>query len=214
MALGLRPYGEVHALQRELRDARIAGERGDIFLMVEHPPVITLGRAHATPDLRAPRQAIERLGIDIVPTERGGDITYHGPGQLVGYGIIDLRARGLGVVDYVGGLERLIIDALGRFGIAAGTRPGARGVWTGPAKIASIGIAARRGVTMHGFALNVDPAMEHFDLINPCGLDGVEMTSMARELGAAPPPEAVAAEVVAAFERTFGWPLAVAEPVR
>lgn len=180
--LGRRAYGDVHALQRELQAGRKdSGE--DRLLVVEHEPVLTLGRAHPEPKLRVAAPAVEAAGIAVVQTERGGDITYHGPGQLVAYPIIDLRTWGVGATDLVTGLEEAVIRVVAMWEIEASRDARNRGVWTGGRKIASTGINVRRGVSMHGVALNVDPDMGHFELINPCGLGDVEMTSMTRELG-------------------------------
>ena len=201
--LGLTDYRAVHELQRELRAARIAGDLPDTLLLTEHRPVLTLGRAHPIADLRVPAEAVARTGIEIVQTERGGDITYHGPGQLVAYGIIDLRAWDLPLLDYVAGLEQTVIDVLARWGISGTRRAGARGAWVDGRKIASVGIHVRRWVTMHGIALNVAPEMAHFALINPCGLSDVEMTSMECELGTPPSMAEVKAQFIEDFRTVF-----------
>ncbi|HKS93020.1 MAG TPA: lipoyl(octanoyl) transferase LipB [Tepidiformaceae bacterium] len=201
--LGLTDYRDALDTQRELQAARIAGEAPDTLLLTEHRPVLTLGRAHPAPDLRVPAGAVQDAGIEIVATERGGDITYHGPGQLVAYGIVDLRGWDLPLLDYVAGLEQTVIRLLARRGIEANQRHGARGVWVEGRKIASVGIHVRRWVTMHGIALNVAPDMAHFELINPCGLAGIEMTSMERELGTSPPMTEVKAAFVDAFAEVF-----------
>jgi len=202
--LGLTGYRTIHERQRELQAARIAGAAPDTLLLTEHRPVLTLGRAHPNPDLRAPAEAVARAGIDIVQTERGGDITYHGPGQLVAYGIIALRDWDLALLDYVTGLEQTVIAVLAGWGIEGARCTGARGAWVDGRKIASVGIHVRRWVTMHGIALNVAPEMAHFDLINPCGLAGVEMTSIQRELGTAPAMAKVKAAFVDEFAKVFG----------
>ena len=165
--LGTTRYGDVHRLQQGLQAQRRAGGGEDTLLLTEHRPVFTLGRSHPEPSLRVARELVERQGIDIVQTERGGDITYHGPGQLVAYGIIDLKAWDLGVIDYVDGLEETVIKV----------------VWVGERKIASVGINVRRYVTMHGVALNVSPNMEHIALMNPCGMPEAEMTALSAEVG-------------------------------
>lgn len=202
--LGLTGYRPVLDMQRELREARIAGALHDTLLLTEHRAVLTLGRAHPNPDLRVPVHTVAHAGIEIVQTERGGDITYHGPGQLVAYGIVDLRAWDIPLLDYVAGLEQTVIAVLARYGIEASRHKGARGVWVDGRKIASVGIHVRRWVTMHGIALNVAPEMPHFELINPCGLADVEMTSMERELGSAPPMREVKTAFVEAFATVFG----------
>jgi lipoate-protein ligase B len=179
---GRLAYGDAWALQKALLAARQAASVPDTVLFVEHPPVITLGRAARASNVLAAPGLLAARGIEVFQIERGGDVTYHGPGQLVGYPIVDLRAFDEDVVRYVRTLEAALIDALRAWGIDAGRLAGYPGVWTGAAKIAAIGVAVKRKVTMHGFALNVDPDLEAFDLINPCGL-GRPVTSMARVLG-------------------------------
>ncbi len=198
--LGTTGYDEVHTLQRRLQAQRREGQGADALLLTEHRPVITLGRSHPEPDLRVPAETLAEYGIHVVPTERGGDITYHGPGQLVAYGIIDLRAWELGVVDYASALEETVIGVLADWGVKGERVTAARGVWVGGRKIASLGINVRRWVTMHGIALNIDPDMSHFDLINPCGMQDVEMTSLSAEIGKQVPMP----EVVEAFVFHFG----------
>jgi lipoate-protein ligase B len=200
--LGITDFVDVHEMQRRLRDARIADGAPDTLLLTEHRPVVTLGRAHPEADLRVPASVLAARGIAIVQTERGGDITYHGPGQLVAYGIIDLRAWDMPLLDYVSGLEEAVIRVLTRWGIDGERHAGARGVWVGNRKVASLGIHVRRWVTMHGIALNV-AQMEDFELINPCGLAGVEMTSMTREASATAARPLTMARVKAAFVRAF-----------
>jgi lipoate-protein ligase B len=201
--LGRTRYADAHAFQLDLREQRIASTTQDTLLLTEHEPVITLGRSHPEADLRVPETAVHAAGIDIVQTERGGDITYHGPGQLVAYGIIDLRGWKLGVVDYVDGLERATIMALRTWGIEAGQRRDARGVWCGARKIASVGVHVRRWVTLHGIAINVSPDFEHFDLINPCGMADVEMTGIERESGRGVTVDEAGREFVRCFSELF-----------
>lgn len=201
--LGLTDYREVLALQRRLQDERRDPGGEDILLLTEHRPVITLGRGHPEPSLRVPASRVAGLGIEIVPTERGGDITYHGPGQLVVYGIIDLREWGLGVIDYVAGLEEVAIRVAADVGVAATRRPDARGAWAGGRKLASIGVNVRRWVTMHGIAINVDPDLDHFALIDPCGMAGVEATSLAAESGRVQDLAAVCESLIAHFGGVF-----------
>ena len=197
--LGLTGYGEVHRLQRRLQAERCRGEGVDTLLLTEHRPVFTLGRNHPEPSLRTAARDVRAQGIEIAQTERGGDITYHGPGQLVAYGIIDLRAWGIGVVDYMSALEETMIAVLGEWGVAGGRHECARGVWVAGRKIGSVGLHVRRYVSMHGAALNVSPDMAHIALMNPCGIDDAEMTSLAAETGG---PVAVA-DVAEAFVRHF-----------
>jgi lipoate-protein ligase B len=175
-------YGEAWALQRELVTARQAGRVRDVVLLVEHPPVITIGRAGRSANILLPRALLGAQGFEVFEVERGGDVTYHGPGQLVGYPIVDLRAVDEDVVRYVRSLEGALIGALQPFGVSAERVRGYPGVWVGGSKIAAIGVAVKRRVTMHGFALNVAPNLDHFAVINPCGL-GKPVTSMAGVLG-------------------------------
>lgn len=182
--LGRVPYDEALALQRSLAQSRIARTLPhDVLLLVEHPPVITLGRSARAENLLASPRALAEDGVDIVEVERGGDITFHGPGQLVGYPILDLRGHREDLHWYLRTLEQVLVEALGSLGIAAEARAGLTGVWTHGRKIASIGVHAKQWVTWHGFALNVTTDLDQFDAIVPCGIDGVEMTSVARELG-------------------------------
>jgi lipoyl(octanoyl) transferase len=181
--LGLRPYGEVLALQRELRRQRIAGElTEDVLLLVEHPPVVTLGRGTRASSLPLAPDELTRRGVEVIEVERGGDVTFHGPGQLVGYPILDLRQHRPDLHWYLRSLEDVLMEALGGLGIEADRNPGLTGVWTAGRKIASIGIHVKQWVTLHGFALNVTTNLDPFDLIVPCGIRQVVMTSVAEEL--------------------------------
>lgn len=187
--LGTMSYAQAWAEQERLHAAVLAGEP-PVILMVEHLPVVTLGRR---PDvvrhLRVSAEELADRGVELVQTDRGGDITYHGPGQLVCYPIVRLAAFSLGVSDYVHGLERAVISLLNEFQISAHNDPKAVGVWCDatatepPAKIAAIGVRIRKGVSLHGLALNVTTALDAFDLIVPCGLAGRPVTSMQKQLG-------------------------------
>jgi lipoyl(octanoyl) transferase len=204
--LGRRPYGEVLELQRELRRQRLAGDlTQDVLLLVEHDPVVTLGRGTRPSSLPLPAEELERRGIEVVEVERGGDVTYHGPGQLVGYPILDLTGHREDLHWYLRQLESALILALGRLGIPAERNPGLTGVWTRGRKIASIGVHVRQWVTLHGFALNVTTQLDRFDLIVPCGIRDVVMTSVARELGRTDGGlgEEARRAVVASFATTF-----------
>jgi lipoate-protein ligase B len=182
--LGRRAYGEVLALQRDLCRRRLAGEiTDDILLLVEHPPVITLGRGTRAASLPLSPESIRARGVEVYEVERGGDVTWHGPGQLVGYPIVDLKHHREDLHWYLRELEGALIDALAVLGVAAERNPGLTGVWTRGRKIASIGIHVKQWVTFHGFALNVTSDLAGFGLIVPCGIQGVTMTSAARELG-------------------------------
>jgi len=201
--LGLRDYKETWELQKELVARRIRGEVPDILVLVEHPHVITLGRKRPSqPPLRTPTLPPD---VRVYEVERGGEATYHGPGQLVGYPLLKLEGEERDLHRYLRELEELLIAVLGDFGIEAGRRAGATGVWTPRGKkIASLGVAVRRWVTYHGFALNVSTDLSYFRLISPCGFDGSVMTSMERERGRPVALEAVKERVCAHFERRFG----------
>jgi len=201
--LGTTNYEEVHTLQRRLQSQRREGAGVDSLLLTEHRPVITLGRSHPEPDLRVAPEVVSNYGIKIVPTERGGDITYHGPGQLVAYGVIDLKGWACNVVDYVTGLEETVIGVLADWGLRGERVQGARGVYVEGRKIASVGVNVRRWVSMHGVALNVEPDMSHFDLINPCGMQDIEMTSLSHEVGKQVPMRDVTDSFVFHFGRVF-----------
>ncbi|PYO85625.1 MAG: lipoyl(octanoyl) transferase [Gemmatimonadetes bacterium] len=178
---GRVPYGEALEWQRRLAQDRIAGRLAhDVLLLLEHPPVITLGR-----NSHAEHVLADGAGIEAFEIERGGDVTYHGPGQLVGYPIIDLTHHRQDLHWYLRTLEQALIDALARLGVAAERHPGYTGVWTGGGKrkIASIGVHVKQWVTWHGFALNVTTDLTAFDRIVPCGIAGVEMTSVEKERG-------------------------------
>jgi lipoyl(octanoyl) transferase len=182
---GIVPYAEALELQREAARQRIAGTRlRDMLFLLEHPPVITLGRSAGTTHVVASKTHLASRGVEVVEVERGGDVTFHGPGQIVGYPILDLKRppHRQDLHWYLRQLEQALIDALAEFGIEGGRRPKLTGVWVGDRKIASIGVHARDWVTWHGFALNVTTDLSYFDLIVPCGISGVEMTSMALEL--------------------------------
>jgi lipoyl(octanoyl) transferase len=182
--LGRSSYAEVLELQRRLCRQRISGEiPEDMLLLVEHEPVITLGRGARPASLPLTPAELEARGLRVFEVERGGDVTFHGPGQLVGYPIIDLRRHREDLHWYLRRLEAGLIQGLARIGIEGTTTAGLTGVWTGGRKIASIGIHVKQWVTFHGFALNVTTEMTNFDLIVPCGIPNVVMTSVSRELG-------------------------------
>ena len=204
---GRLPYGDAWALQRALLGARQADQIADTLLLLEHPPVITIGRAGHAANILMPREVLASRGFEVFEIERGGDVTYHGPGQLIGYPILNLRALDEDVVRFVRLLEATLICVLETFGIEAARRRGYPGVWVGEAKIAAIGVAVKRKVTMHGFALNVDPDLSHFTLINPCGL-GKPVTSMARLLGRRVGLAEVQPAVGRAFAEVFQMDLA------
>lgn len=193
--LGRVDYEAAWALQRALADDRRAGQLPDLLLLVEHPPTFTIGRGGSRAHLLAGPAELAALGAQVVEVDRGGDITYHGPGQLVGYPILDLLARGRDVHRYLRLLEEALIRALADLGLAAGRLPPHTGVWVGAEKIAAIGVKVSRGVTLHGFALNIAPDLTHFAAIIPCGIRDKGVTALAHALGAAPDPALVAARV-------------------
>ena len=199
--LGRIEYGQALALQRDLAGQRKAGLIPDQFLIVEHPHVITLGRNGRPENLLANQVVLRRAGVSFYPTDRGGDITYHGPGQVVGYPILDLREWKRDVVAYVRALEQVLIDALAEFALAAGRVPGRTGVWIDGRKIAAIGVHISRWITSHGFALNLSTDLSYFQYIVPCGLTA-PVTSMA-ELGAAAGRPQVISALSANFARIF-----------
>lgn len=175
-------YQDVLALQHRTVAARHEGRlEHDVILLVEHPPVFTLGRNGGRENLIVSEDFLRGRGVTVAQIERGGDITYHGPGQLVTYPILDLGGMRLGVKDYVALLETAMIRTAGAWGVHAASDPNRPGVWVGGKKLGSIGIAVRRGITFHGLALNVNLSLEPFTWINPCGLAGVRMTSMSAE---------------------------------
>jgi lipoyl(octanoyl) transferase len=207
--LGRRPYAEVLQLQRALCRQRMAGERlDDLLLLVEHDPVVTLGRGTKPGSLPLSPTALAQRGVPVVEVERGGDVTYHGPGQLVGYPVLHLGEHREDLHWYLRQLEAVIITALAELGVPAERNPGLTGVWTRGRKIASIGIHVKQWVTFHGFALNVSTDLRAFDLIVPCGIAGVVMTSVAAEVGRQDASVLWALSrdaIVAAFGREFGY---------
>ncbi len=203
--LGLVPYARALELQRAVARARISGAIAhDVLLLLEHPPVVTLGRSSKTQNLVASPALLAARGVELFEAERGGDVTFHGPGQLVGYPIVNLRGHKQDLHWYLRQVEAVLMHALESIGIPAERSEGRTGVWTGGRKIASIGVHAREWVTWHGFALNVSTDLSYFDLMVPCGLAGVTMTSVEKELGAGAPDLATVADVVAqAFGEIF-----------
>jgi lipoyl(octanoyl) transferase len=219
---GTVPYMEARELQRQLEARRQRDEISDVLLLLEHPPVYTRGRRSKPEELPMGAGWYEAQGIEVLDTDRGGLVTYHGPGQLVAYPIVHLGAYGDDVHRFVRGLERVIIESLAEHGVAAETREGLTGVWTqrrrdenrstypqigpsaeGPRKIASIGLHVSRGVTTHGLAVNVNNDLQPFEWVVPCGIEGVAMTSLTRELGAEQDLGAFADTLVAAYAREF-----------
>lgn len=198
--LGTLAYGDALDYQRAVARARIAGTvPQDVLLLVEHPPVVTLGRSTKAGHLLASPALLASRGVALFEVERGGDVTFHGPGQLVGYPIVDLTRHRQDLHWYLRTVEQILIDAVAALGIAAGRVAGYTGVWVGDGsrKLASIGVHARDWVTRHGFALNVSTDLSYFDLMVPCGIAEVEMTSLTRELGRSVSLSEAAVHVVA-----------------
>lgn len=199
---GRTDYEEAWENQEVLAAAVREGAE-DRLVFVEHPPVYTFGRRVRPENLLAAPEALAERGARVVESDRGGDITFHGPGQVVAYPILSLRRRGIGPNDYVRGLEETLIRALAGFGIDAARSAGRPGVWVGGDKIAAIGVRLRGGVTTHGFALNVTTDLSFFKAIVPCGISGAGVTSIERESRAAPDIEAVHDALLAAFGDVF-----------
>ena len=201
--LGTLGYEDALNLQVSLRDQRIAGSIPDTLILLEHPPVITVGRSGNTENVLVSDAVLLQNGIELYHTNRGGDVTYHGPGQLVGYTILDLKPYGLDLRLHLRRIEEVVIQALKAFDIQATRVPGSTGVWVKDEKIASIGLHIKRWVTMHGFALNLQPQLHHFSFINPCGIRDKSMTSMERLLGRPVEHRLVRKELAAAFGVVF-----------
>jgi lipoyl(octanoyl) transferase len=212
--LGTVPYLEAWELQKELAEQRRRNEVPDVLLLLEHPPVYSRGRRSKPEELPMGVDWYEAQGIEVHDTDRGGLVTYHGPGQLVAYPIVHLGGHGDDVHAYVRGLEQVMISALAEAGVPAQTIEGLTGVWTqgnppptlsaSPArKIGSVGLHVSRSVTTHGLAINIDNDLQPFEWIVPCGIEGVRMTSLARELGAEQGLETFAAALVAVYARVF-----------
>jgi lipoyl(octanoyl) transferase len=209
--LGRIDYSKAFELQRQLVAERKQGLIGDQLLLLEHPHVVTLGRNGHREHLLASEEILSRAGVSFYPTDRGGDITYHGPGQLVGYPILDLREWKRDVVGYVRALEQVIIDMLGEYGIAAGRIPKLTGVWVEERKVAAIGVHISRWVTSHGFALNVNTDLSYFQYIVPCGLTK-PVTSMA-QLGCVADLSDVSRSLAQHFGRVFDCEMLLETPV-
>jgi len=203
--LGRVAYDKALALQQQLVEDRKAGLIADQLLLLEHPAVVTLGvkSRNDLSHLRTSPEALAAAGVGLFESGRGGDVTYHGPGQLVGYPIIDLNPHRRDVHRYVRDLEEVLIQAVGSFGIEAGRIEGLTGIWVGDAKLAAIGVRISRWVTSHGFALNVNTDLSQFDLIVPCGITDKGVTSMARLLGRSIRMDEVEDRVLTAFASVF-----------
>jgi lipoyl(octanoyl) transferase len=203
LRLGIVDYETAHDLQKKILQERIEGKCPDHLILLQHNPVITIGRSGDNKNILVPKALLESFGITVHEIERGGDVTYHGPGQLTGYPIIDLRSYQKDVHWYLRQLEEVIIRFLSDYNIAGKRVSGYTGVWVGDEKIAAIGVAVKRWVTYHGFALNVNPDLSHFKLINPCGITDKEVTSIVKILGHDVSMEEVEDKVVSAFAEVF-----------
>jgi lipoate-protein ligase B len=201
--LGVQAYQPMETLQHELVSWRQQVFIDDVLLMLEHEPVITLGRRADPHHVLVDAEELQRQGIIVCQTERGGDVTYHGPGQLVVYPILNLALLGLGPSDYMHNLEDVAAETVADYGLATFRRPGIIGVWVGKNKIAALGVRIKGGVSFHGLALNVDPVMTHWSNIIACGITDGGVTSMASELGYAPPMAEVQQRFVHHFAQTF-----------
>jgi lipoyl(octanoyl) transferase len=196
-------YEQCLALQHRVHQARVEGLIPDCLLLVEHPHVLTIGRRGKTANILVPEQLLRTRDIPCVPIERGGDVTYHGPGQLIGYPIFALKGKGKGVSEHVERLEEVMIRILREYGISGERNAKNRGVWVGNAKIGFVGIAVRRGISLHGIALNAAPDLSFFEMIHTCGLKGVEVTSIQRLRGSAVSLEELKARAISRFEEVF-----------
>ncbi|NJD02209.1 MAG: lipoyl(octanoyl) transferase LipB [Ruminiclostridium sp.] len=204
--LGRLEYGKALAIQEKLLALRQAGKMGDIMLLVEHPPVLTVGRRGEYSNILLPTEELKAAGVEIFDVNRGGDVTYHGPGQIVGYPIMDLNEYGRDIKDYVGKIEEVFIRLLkDDYGMTA-HRDDKKytGVWVENSKITAIGIAVKRWVTMHGFAFNVNTDLDHFKWINPCGIMDRGVTSLQKLLGHAENYEKLNERVIFYFTQVFG----------
>jgi lipoate-protein ligase B len=199
---GIVAYQDAWDMQQRIA-AGVREGGGDVLILLQHPPTYTLGARGKTEHLLLSQEAYLSRGATVHRTDRGGDVTFHGPGQVVGYPIVNIRARGAGPVSYVRALEAMLIDVLGRFGIEAGRSERNAGVWVGDAKIAAIGVRVSRGVTTHGFALNVNTDLSYFEHIVPCGLADASVTSIQALTGETFDIGDVEMEVAGAFARTF-----------
>lgn len=182
--LGKCNYEKALEIQYSILEKRQKGEIGDTLILVEHPPVITIGKGGEASNVVAPQEYLESMGIDVIRTNRGGDVTYHGDGQIVGYPIVGIKDLQMGIRDFVHNLEEVFIQLLkDKYNIESGRSPGYTGVWIENRKITAIGLAVKHGITMHGFAFNVNTNLQHFQLIVPCGIIGKEVTSIERLIG-------------------------------
>ena len=212
VSLGLVPYMEAWDMQLRLHEEVAEGRKPDTLLLVEHPNVYTLGRRGQLSDILLDEEELERLGIEVHYTDRGGEVTYHGPGQLVGYPILNLRRWGGGPLKYVRSLEQVLTETLSDFGVRAESEGHPTGVWVEDRKIAAIGVKVSRRVTTHGFALNICPDLSYFDHIVPCGMPDAAVTSLSLEIGRSVKVCDVVPALVERFGSAFGFQMGQSSP--
>ena len=205
---GLTMYTEAHTLQRGMVSSRVADEIPDTLILLEHPPVVTIGNSGSENDITVTPEFLEKKGISVHKIERGGQVTYHGPGQIVGYAIIDLLAHKMGVEAFITNIEETLIRTAAKMGLDAFRKPGAPGVYVKEGKIGAIGVRVTRGVTFHGFAFNLAPDLEHYKYIKPCGMTFADVTSVKAVLDAAPPFNTARQMIADCFLAVFGMQLA------
>jgi lipoyl(octanoyl) transferase len=205
--LELVEYGKAYKLQKRLHRKRMNEEIPDTLLLLEHPPTLTIGRSGSMENVLVSKEKLADEGITLFFIDRGGDVTFHGPGQLVGYPIMDLSSRGKDIQRYVRDIEEVLIRTLKDFSIPAVRDESHAGVWVGNGEIAAIGLSVRKWVTMHGFALNVNPNLEHFSYINPCGFPDRRATSISQVLGNEVAMDKVTDRLLAHFSEVFDIPM-------
>jgi lipoyl(octanoyl) transferase len=201
--LGLMPYAPAFAIQEQILQARLGGQLGSTVILQENPPVFTIGRSGSRDNILATHDDLQQRGIDVLEVNRGGDVTYHGPGQLIVSPLLYLGDIGLNANQYLHRLEDVLIELLARYDIRSGKKEGYPGVWFKDAKIAAVGIAVKHGFTFHGFSLNVNPDLDSFNLINPCGVSRMPVTSIRQVLGKSPPMAQVKTRLKQILEESF-----------
>jgi lipoate-protein ligase B len=202
--LALVPYDLALRLQQALLSARTEGLIPDVLLLLQHPPVVTLGRFRGKEDIIVPQEMLTRKSIAVFHANRGGSVTYHGPGQLIGYPILNLKEKGLGVRQYIWSLEEVVVRLLHTVGVQGHRVAEHRGIWVGDKKICSVGVNISRGISTHGFALNVNNELHCFQYIRPCGLAGEVMTSVSELSGGSIEVETVLSDVIRCFSEVLG----------
>ena len=203
--LGLIHYAPAFAIQNQALQARLDGQIADTVILQENLPIFTIGRSGSRNNIISSREELEKRGIEILEVNRGGDVTYHGPGQLIVSPLLYLGDIGLNANQYLHRLEDVLIELLACYDIQAGKKGGLPGVWLEDAKIAAVGIAVKHGYTFHGFSLNIDPDLEAFKLINPCGVSQMPVTSMQQVLGQSPPADQIKTELKRILQKTFAF---------